>query len=190
MVERLAAYEDSDLMPEQVEAAKNIIQLAFADDTTAVERLRALYFADKDGRALILPRKVGETVYYLNGKYIIEVEVIGYKTDEKAHGSSSGRHITRRLTGPTIAIWRRRESGRRYFSHARKPRERWRNGSMSKPKKPGAPAAYTLNARADFLCRPKVAKRRKWAVASDEHLERMVQKQMEHEKEGAGNGGF
>lgn len=83
VVERLAAYEDSDLMPEQVEAAKNIIQLAFADDTTAVERLRALYFADKDGRALILPRKVGETVYYLNGKYIIEVEVIGYKTDEK-----------------------------------------------------------------------------------------------------------
>lgn len=26
---------------------------------------------------------MGETVYYLNGKYIIEVEVIGYKTDEK-----------------------------------------------------------------------------------------------------------
>ena len=84
VVERLAAYEDSDLMPEQVEAAKNIIQLAFADDTTAVERLRALYFADKDGRALILPRKVGETVYYLNGKYIIEVEAIGYHTSPEA----------------------------------------------------------------------------------------------------------
>lgn len=33
---------------------------------------------------------------------------------------------------------------------------------MSKPKKLGMPAAYTSNARADFLRRPKAAERRKW----------------------------
>lgn len=59
---------------------------------------------------------------------------------------------------------------------------------MSKPRKLGAPGTYTSNARADFLHRPKAAEHRKWAVASDERLERMAQKQMEHEKAGAGNG--
>lgn len=54
---------------------------------------------------------------------------------------------------------------------------------MSKPKKLGMPAAYTSNARADFLHRPKSAERRKWAVASDDRLARMEQKRMEREKE-------
>lgn len=54
---------------------------------------------------------------------------------------------------------------------------------MSKPKKLGMPAAYTSNARADFLRRPKASERRKWAVASDDRLARMEQKRMERETE-------
>ena len=54
---------------------------------------------------------------------------------------------------------------------------------MSKPKKLGMPAAYTSNARADFLRRPNAAERRKWTVASDDRLERMERKRMEREKE-------
>lgn len=46
------------------------------------------------------------------------------------------------------------------------------------------PAAYTSNARADFLRRPKAAERRKWAVASDDRLARMEQKRMERGKGG------
>lgn len=53
---------------------------------------------------------------------------------------------------------------------------------MSKPKKLGMPAAYTSNARADFLRRPKASERRKWAVASDDRLARMEQKRMERER--------
>lgn len=45
-------------------------------------RLRELAEADKDGRLTVLPCKVGEKIYYLNGKYIIQVEVVGYKVDE------------------------------------------------------------------------------------------------------------
>lgn len=45
-------------------------------------RLRELAEADKDGRCVVLPCKVGEKIYYLNGKYIIQVEVVGYKVDE------------------------------------------------------------------------------------------------------------
>ena len=46
------------------------------------DRLRELSEADKDGRCVVLPCRVGEKIYYLNGKYIIEVEVVGYKVDE------------------------------------------------------------------------------------------------------------
>lgn len=54
---------------------------------------------------------------------------------------------------------------------------------MSKPKKLGMPSGYTSNARADFLHRPKAAERRKWAVASDDRLDRIEQKRMAREKE-------
>ena len=46
------------------------------------DRLRELSEADKDGRCVVLPCRVGEKIYYLNGKYIIEVDVVGYKVDE------------------------------------------------------------------------------------------------------------
>ena len=45
-------------------------------------RLRELAEADKAGRCVVLPCRVGEKIYYLNGKYIIEVDVVGYKVDE------------------------------------------------------------------------------------------------------------
>lgn len=59
---------------------------------------------------------------------------------------------------------------------------------MSKPKKLGMPAAYTSNARADFLHRPKAAEHRKWAVTSDDRRERMEQKRIERKKEGCEHG--
>ena len=51
-------------------------------DGLPIARLRELAEADKDGRLTVLPCKVGEKIYYLNGKYIIQVEVVGYKVDE------------------------------------------------------------------------------------------------------------
>ena len=59
---------------------------------------------------------------------------------------------------------------------------------MSKPKKLGMPGAYTSNARADFLRRPKSAERRKWTVASDDRLARIEHTRMSCEKEAVGNG--
>lgn len=82
LVERLAAYEDTGLTPEQAANAKTIIESAFAKDTSKAERIRKLLAADKEDRCIILPCGVGDKIYYLNGKYIIEVEVVGYKVDE------------------------------------------------------------------------------------------------------------
>lgn len=75
--DRLAAYEDTGLTPEQCESAKNIIEYAFSDDTSKAERIRELLKADKDGRLVVLPCKVGQRVFALldTDKHISECEV-------------------------------------------------------------------------------------------------------------------
>ena len=72
---RLAAYEDTGLTPEQCENAKTIIESAFSDDTSKVERIRELLKADRDGRLVVLPCKVGDTVYFALLGRIIEKQV-------------------------------------------------------------------------------------------------------------------
>lgn len=57
--ERLKQFEDAVQTPEKAAWAKQTIEMAFSDDPSKVERLRELYKADKDGRVLILPCKVG-----------------------------------------------------------------------------------------------------------------------------------
>ena len=84
---RLKAYEDTELEPEAVEtvklalAAKHLVDLETLNNTP-ISRLVELAEADKAGRCVVLPCRVGDKIYYLNGKYIIEVEVVGYKVDE------------------------------------------------------------------------------------------------------------
>lgn len=60
---RLASYEATGLTPEQVVNAKTIIESAFADDTSKAERIRKLLAADGEGRVVVLPCKVGDTVW-------------------------------------------------------------------------------------------------------------------------------
>lgn len=55
-IERLAKYEDSTLLPEQVMLVKTIIDSTFGD-TSIIERIRELLKADKDGRLKVLPCK-------------------------------------------------------------------------------------------------------------------------------------
>lgn len=70
IVNRLGAYEDTELTPEEVNdavvgaklMAKAKVVSAFG---VAAERLRELAEADKDGRLVVLPCKVGDTVYTL-----------------------------------------------------------------------------------------------------------------------------
>ena len=76
--ERLASYEDTGLTPEQCENAKVIIESAFGDDTSKAERIRELLKADKDGRLVVLPCKVGDTVFARldnKSKYVCECKV-------------------------------------------------------------------------------------------------------------------
>lgn len=84
----LAAYEDTGLTPESVEALKlSMMGKAIAEikefNGLPVDRLRELAEADKDGRLVVLPCKVGDIVWAnLDGmrhtrKCVIEFANIG-----------------------------------------------------------------------------------------------------------------
>ena len=69
---RLKAYEDTGLEPEEVlpkdkadEIALKLMRLADLESLCSYTRLRELAEADKDGRVVVLPCKVGDTVYIL-----------------------------------------------------------------------------------------------------------------------------
>lgn len=67
---RLKAYEDTGLEPEAVETvklalcAKHMVDLETLNNTP-ISRLVEIAEADKDGRVVVLPCKVGDTVYIL-----------------------------------------------------------------------------------------------------------------------------
>ena len=71
---RLAAYEDTELTPKEVKRMSNIlldVGIEYNCSRESVKnwlldaRLRELAEADKDGRLVVLPCKVGDTVYRL-----------------------------------------------------------------------------------------------------------------------------
>lgn len=61
--DRLAAYEDTGLSPEKVSWMKEVVEEAFDNDTSRIERAHNLHVADKEGRVIVLPCKVGDTIY-------------------------------------------------------------------------------------------------------------------------------
>ena len=62
---RLKPYEDLGLEPWQADAAKSIVDMAFEDKPERAERIRDLMRADKEGRIVVLPCKVGDTIWRL-----------------------------------------------------------------------------------------------------------------------------
>lgn len=64
--ERLAAYEDTGMTPEEIKAPfteDTMINLAAQALGVEPSRLREFAEADKDGRCVVLPCKVGDTVW-------------------------------------------------------------------------------------------------------------------------------
>ena len=103
---RLAAYEDTGLEPEEVlpkdkadEIALKLMRLADLESLCSYDRLRELAEADKDGRVVVLPCKVGDTVYFVNAKQILEFAVVGYAVDETGISWIHSEHVDK--TGHT-----------------------------------------------------------------------------------------
>ena len=80
-LDRLAAYEDTGLEPEEIEKAMDIVKSAVsAFEDFGVDRLAELAQADRDGRCVVLPCQPGDRIWIDGRKAIIE-EFFGYKTE-------------------------------------------------------------------------------------------------------------
>lgn len=94
-VDRLAAYEDTGLTPEEIKAPfteDTMINLAAQALGVEPSRLRELAEADKDGRVVVLPCKVYETdgvrVYEHTVREVIYETAGGPAFDKNAIGKS------------------------------------------------------------------------------------------------------
>ena len=69
-VHRLAAYEDTGLEPEQAAALKayidrKAVMMVTEIDGMPIDRVRELVVAKQEGRLVVLPCKVGDTVWFI-----------------------------------------------------------------------------------------------------------------------------
>lgn len=64
-IDRLAAYEDTGLEPEEIKRLPSVWmeKVKELEAIGAIDRLRELAAADKERRLVVLPCKVGDTVY-------------------------------------------------------------------------------------------------------------------------------
>lgn len=110
---RLAAYEDRECAPEEVlpkdkadEIALKLMRLADLESLCSYTRLRELAEADKDGRLVVLPCKVGDTVYFALLGRIIEKQVFSIV---------SFSNSTRIYCGGTSEYFRPEDIGKTFF---------------------------------------------------------------------------
>lgn len=64
-------------------------------------RLRELAEADKEGRVVVLPCKVGETVYFARANPILQYKVTGYEMGEASISQVRSKHVDKE-TGLTF----------------------------------------------------------------------------------------
>ena len=81
-IDRLAAYEDSGLEPKDIISAVDMAKIACAlhelnayKDLGPIDHIRDLIKAEQDGRLVVLPCKVGDTVYQIDAERVYESEV-------------------------------------------------------------------------------------------------------------------
>lgn len=106
--ERLKAYEDSGCEPEEVlpkgkacEIALNLMRLAALESLCSYDHLRELAEADKDGRVVVLPCKVGDTIYFARANPILQYKVTGYEMGEASISQVRSKHVDKE-TGLTF----------------------------------------------------------------------------------------
>lgn len=90
--ERLKAYEDSRLSPQACANAREIEETLSGCDYS-ISRMVELMKADKGGRVVVLPCKVGDTIYFVNAKQILEFTVVGYAVDETGISWVHSEHV-------------------------------------------------------------------------------------------------
>ena len=129
LVERLAAYEDTGLEPESVEALKlsmmgKEISEITEFDGLPIDRLRELAEADKDGRLVVLPCKPGDGLWTFCSHPVEQV----YSFTVTDIGTLNGRTL---LNTSRCGVIDARDVGKTVFltrEEAEKALEAWKNG--------------------------------------------------------------
>ena len=109
---RLAAYEDTGLTPEKIKAPfteDTMINLAAQALGVEAERLRELAEADKDGRLVMLPCKVGDTVYFALLGRIIEKQVfsiVSFSNSTRIYCGGTSEYFRPEDIGKTVFLSR------------------------------------------------------------------------------------
>ena len=98
--------EVCELYPESVEALKlSMMGKAISEitefDGLPIDRLRELAEADKDGRVVVLPCKVGDTIYFDRAHPILQYKVTGYEMGEASISQVRSKHVDKE-TGLTF----------------------------------------------------------------------------------------
>ena len=79
-VDRLAAYEDSRLSPED---AANLHAILRMGDGMTLMRLRELAVADQEGQVIVLPCEVGHAAYWVHNGIITDCRVNRIQVNRK-----------------------------------------------------------------------------------------------------------
>ena len=98
--EHLKQFEDTELRPGKVSWMKEVIEIAFGNDTSRIERVHNLLVADKEGRVVVLPCKVGD-ILWITGSirrlYSAKVRTffIGYPSGVRGRDNDAGIQMIR-----------------------------------------------------------------------------------------------
>lgn len=112
--DRLAAYEDTGLYPESADALKlSMMGKAISEitefDGLPIDRLRELAEADKDRRLVMLPCKVGDTVYFALIGRIIEKQVfsiVSFSNSTRIYCGGTSEYFRPEDIGKTVFLTR------------------------------------------------------------------------------------
>ena len=106
-INRLAAYEDTGLEPEEIYEVRFLI--AAQRDPQKLARLRELVLADQDGRLVVLPCKAGSLIY-VGRKPAIITRFFGYVRERYFHAvfcdENKGIDIPFEELGKTVFLTR------------------------------------------------------------------------------------
>lgn len=110
-VDRLAAYEDTGLYPESVEALKlSMMGKAISEitefDGLPIDRLRELAEADKGGRVVVLPCKVGDVLYAAESAPVTPLHVMEVAIYLALEGEDDGDYERISNIGKTVFLTR------------------------------------------------------------------------------------
>ena len=109
--ERLARYEDARLSPAEVHSMYGEwnAMMSVLNSIGSYDRLRELAEADRDGRVVVLPCKVGDTVYFALLGRIIEKQVfsiVSFSNSTRIYCSGTSEYFRPEDIGKTFFLTR------------------------------------------------------------------------------------